>query len=141
MALILVVDDDHEINDLIAVTLKVEGYEVRQAHNGEAALRMAQEHAPDLILLDVMMPRMSGIEVAHALHLSPKTNGIPIIFVTADSEPKERAAGLAIPQVVDYVCKPFDLQELVIRLRNALASAFVAKGRQKEVQFLIRNRR
>jgi DNA-binding response OmpR family regulator len=141
MARILIVDDDHEINTLIAITLRIEGYEVAQAHDGETAVSMARESAPDLILLDIMMPGMSGMDVARALHASPATIHIPIIFVTASSQPKERAMGLAIPQVLDYICKPFDLQELVIRLSNALACANAMKCGQKEAYELITRRR
>jgi DNA-binding response OmpR family regulator len=135
---ILVVDDERSINELIAVTLKQEGYEVSQAPDGKAAVRMAHELKPDLILLDMMMPGMTGIDVARTLHASPGTIHIPIIFVTALSEPRERVEGLAIPQAVDYVCKPFELQELVIRVRNALSYSNAVKCQQAEIDVLQR---
>jgi len=118
MALILVVEDDPEINSLMALTLRVEDYEVIQARDGEQALEKVQEHAPDLILLDVMMPRMSGYEVARALQDKPSTANIPIIFVTAKAEMEDRVLGLEM--AVDYVCKPFQAQELLARVRAAL---------------------
>jgi diguanylate cyclase (GGDEF)-like protein len=118
MALILVVEDDPEINSLMALTLRVEDYDVIQARDGEQALKLVQERSPDLILLDVMMPRMSGYEVAHALQDRPSSVNIPIIFVTAKAEMEDRVTGLEM--AVDYVCKPFAAPELLARVRAAL---------------------
>lgn len=118
MALILVVEDDPEINSLMALTLRVEDYDVIQAHDGEQALRMVEEHSPDLILLDVMMPRLSGYDVARVLHDRKVTARIPIIFVTAKSEMEDRVHGLEM--AIDYVCKPFAAPELLARVRAAL---------------------
>jgi diguanylate cyclase (GGDEF)-like protein len=118
MALILVVEDDPEINSLMALTLRVEDYDVIQARDGEQALRLVQERNPDLILLDVMMPRMSGYDVARALQDKPAFVHIPIIFVTAKSEMEDRVLGLEM--AVDYVCKPFAAPELLARVRAAL---------------------
>jgi two-component system cell cycle response regulator len=118
MALILVVEDDPEINALIALTLRVEDYEVAQARDGEQAIRMVREMHPDLVLLDVMMPRVSGYDVAFAMQDKPSTASIPIIFVTAKNEMEDRVVGLEI--AVDYVCKPFAAPELLARVRAAL---------------------
>ncbi len=118
MALLLVVEDDPEINSLMALTLRVEDYDVIQARDGEQALQMVQDRAPDLILLDVMMPRMSGYDVARTLQDKPSTAHIPIIFVTAKSEMEDRVLGLEM--AVDYVCKPFAAPELLARVRAAL---------------------
>jgi diguanylate cyclase (GGDEF)-like protein len=118
MALILVVEDDPEINSLMALTLRVEDYDVIQARDGEQALRLVQERNPDLILLDVMMPRMSGYDVARTLQDKPAFVHIPIIFVTAKSEMEDRVLGLEM--AVDYVCKPFAAPELLARVRAAL---------------------
>jgi diguanylate cyclase (GGDEF)-like protein len=118
MALILVVEDDPEINSLMALTLRVEDYDVLQARDGEQALKLVQERSPDLILLDVMMPRMSGYEVAQALQDRPSSVNIPIIFVTAKAEMEDRVTGLEM--AVDYVCKPFAAPELLARVRAAL---------------------
>lgn len=120
MAQILVVDDDPDLNKLIALILRVDGYDVRQAAEGETALRMVQESAPDLILLDMMMPGMSGIDVARALHDTPQTTHIPVVFCSAKCDQDSYAEGLAIPQVVDYVFKPFAPQDLLSRLHNVL---------------------
>jgi diguanylate cyclase (GGDEF)-like protein len=118
MALILVVEDDPEINSLMALTLRVEDYDVIQARDGEQALKLVQERSPDLILLDVMMPRMSGYEVAQHLQDRPSSVNIPIIFVTAKAEMEDRVTGLEM--AVDYVCKPFAAPELLARVRAAL---------------------
>src|SRR4028119_137022 len=118
MALILVVEDDPEINALIALTLRVEDYEVAQARDGEQAIRLVQELHPDLVLLDVMMPRVSGYDVAFAMQDRPSTASIPIIFVTAKNEMEDRVIGLEI--AVDYITKPFAAPELLARVRAAL---------------------
>ncbi|HEX8550337.1 MAG TPA: response regulator [Abditibacteriaceae bacterium] len=120
MAHILVVDDEPSINGLIAMVLKLEGHDVRQAHEGKTALRMAQEITPDLILLDVMMPGMSGFDVAHALFQSPATQRIPIMFVTATPKPEDLDSNPSMPPIVDYVCKPFEIQSLMVQVRRAL---------------------
>ena len=118
MALILVVEDDPEINSLMALTLRVEDYDVMQARDGDQALKLIGERAPDLILLDVMMPRVSGYDVARSLQDKPSTSHIPIIFVTAKTEMEDRVFGLEM--AVDYVCKPFAAPELLARVRAAL---------------------
>lgn len=118
MSLILIVEDDPEINALMALTLRVENYDVAQARDGAQGIKLACERLPDLILLDVMMPRMSGYDVANALSQMPDTMHIPIIFVTAKSEMEDRVRGLEMG--FDYVCKPFAAPELLARVRVAL---------------------
>jgi len=103
---------------LIALTLRMEDYEVAQARDGDQALRLVRDIHPDLILLDVMMPRVSGYDVAFSLQDRPSTASIPIIFVTAKSEMEDRVIGLEI--AVDYICKPFAAPELLARVRAAL---------------------
>ena len=120
MSRILVVDDSRDVSEVIAMGLRVNGHEVALAHNGAKALALLQESQPDLILLDLMMPDMTGHEVAAAIREMPSAAHVPIIFVSARDEPEERAASLALPQVVDYVCKPFVFAELLIRVTNAL---------------------
>ncbi len=104
----------------MAMGLRVNNHEVALAHNGAKALALLQENLPDLILLDLMMPDMTGHEVAGAISEMPSAAHIPIIFVSARDEPEERAASLALPGVVDYICKPFVFEELLIRVTNAL---------------------
>lgn len=118
VASILVVEDDPEINALMALTLRVEEYEVLQARDGQQALKILAEQTPDLILMDVMMPRISGYELARVLQEQSATRHIPIIFVTAKSEMEDRVRGLEM--AIDYVCKPFAAPELIARVRVAL---------------------
>ena len=118
MPLIMIVEDDSSINALMALTLRVEDYEVIQARDGQQALQMLETQQPDLILLDVMMPKISGYEVARTLQDKPATAHIPIIFVTAKAAMEDRVRGLDL--AVDYVCKPFAAPELLARVRVAL---------------------
>jgi CheY-like chemotaxis protein len=122
MAHILVVDDDPSINDLNALTLKREGHDVRQAHDGRAAVKMALESAPDLILLDVMMPVMSGYDIARALYGSSVTRQIPILFFSASAKPDNLEDKRLMPPILGYLSKPCDIHVLVDRVRNALNS-------------------
>lgn len=115
---VLVVEDSPEISAMMALTLQLEGYEVVQASDGVQALDATRTTAPDLILLDVMMPGLSGFEVAQALKANEATADIPIIFVTAKHEVDDLVQGLEI--AVDYISKPFAVPELVARVRAAL---------------------
>ena len=115
---ILVVEDSPEISALMALTLRMEGYEVVQAAEGSRALEVAAQFDPSLILLDVMMPGMSGFEVAQRLKKADNTRDTPIIFVTAKHELDDLVQGLEI--AVDYICKPFAVPELVARVRAAM---------------------
>ena len=118
VATILVVEDDPEINALMALTLRVEEYEVLQARDGQQALKILAEQTPDLILMDVMMPRLSGYDLARILQEQSATRHIPVIFVTAKCETEDRVRGLEM--AMDYVCKPFAAPELIARVRAAL---------------------
>lgn len=115
---VLVVEDSPEISAMMALTLQLEGYEVVQASDGVQALEATRTASPDLILLDVMMPGLSGFEVAQALKANESTSDIPIIFVTAKHEVDDLVQGLEI--AVDYISKPFAVPELVARVRAAL---------------------
>jgi DNA-binding response OmpR family regulator len=118
MSKILVAEDDFEMNSYVAITLRMEGHEVIQAHDGERALQLARETGPDLILSDVEMPHRSGLSLARELQEDPATATIPIIFVTGRQELEARVAGLEYS--VDYVVKPFATPELMARVRAAL---------------------
>lgn len=118
MIVVLIAEDDPEINELMALTLRMEGYQVVQARDGEQALECVKQQEPDLILLDVMMPRISGYGVARTLQENDATSHIPIIFVTAKHEMEDLVHGLEL--AVDYVCKPFAMPELLARVRAAL---------------------
>lgn len=118
MTKVLVAEDDTAINNLMSLTLRMDGYEVLSAHNGCEALELILEQAPDLVLLDVMMPGMSGYEVAREMQSRPNFTNVPVIFVTAQHEMQDRIQGLEM--AVDYVCKPFAVPELLARVRTAV---------------------
>jgi diguanylate cyclase (GGDEF)-like protein len=118
MTKVLIAEDDIEINNLMALTLRMEKYEVIQAHDGRQALQLIAEQSPDLVLLDVLMPGLNGYEVARELHSQTATRHLPVIFVTAKQDMEDRVAGLEM--AVDYICKPFAVPELLARVRTAV---------------------
>jgi len=117
MATILIVDDEPEIVRGLEDNLRFEGYTTRSAHNGTEALALATTEAPDLILLDVMMPAMSGWDVCRELRR--RGVDVPIIMLTARGEEADRVQGLELG-ADDYVTKPFSLRELLARVRAVL---------------------
>ncbi|MDQ6796538.1 MAG: response regulator transcription factor [Actinomycetota bacterium] len=114
---ILVVDDEPSIVDALATTLRYEGFDVREATSGRAALSMVQESPPDLIVLDIMLPDLDGLEVTRRL----VADGIkvPVLFLTARDSIDDKIAGLTVGGD-DYVTKPFSLAEIVARARAIL---------------------
>jgi class 3 adenylate cyclase len=119
--LVLVVDDEEANRMLLADSLETHGYEIIEAENGEQALQKIAQRSPDVILLDVMMPRMDGFEVCRRLKKDPLTAHIPILIVTALSERMERMMGIAAG-ASDFLTKPVDLQELTLRVGHAAHS-------------------
>src|SRR3954465_5307586 len=111
MTTVLVIDDEEPIRLLCSVNLAAEGIEVLEAADGPSGLEQAREHTPDVVLLDVMMPGLDGWRVAEQLLEDDRTNAIPIIFLTARAEFRDRARGLDIGGV-DYVTKPFNPLQL-----------------------------
>ena len=108
----LVVDDSRVIRELIAVNLELEGFEVTTAGDGERALELAAEFRPDVITLDVMMPRLNGFETVHRLRQDPRTAGIPVVMVTGRAQSADRERGEEVG-VEAYLTKPFEPAELV----------------------------
>jgi two-component system, OmpR family, response regulator len=119
---VLVVDDEPSIVDAVATSLRYEGFEVDEATTGRAALASAQERSPDLIVLDVMLPDLDGLEVTRRL----RADGIrvPILFLTARDAIEDKVSGLTVGGD-DYVTKPFSLAEVVARVRAILRRAGV----------------
>jgi two-component system phosphate regulon response regulator PhoB len=117
MPKILVVDDETDAVELISFNLKAAGFDVVAAANGAEALKSARLHAPDLILLDVMLPEIDGLEVCKLLRRDPATAGVPIIMLTAKAAEIDRVLGLELG-ADDYVTKPFSPRELVLRVRK-----------------------
>ncbi|WP_299481950.1 phosphate regulon transcriptional regulator PhoB [Cypionkella sp.] len=116
---VLLVEDEPAQRAVLSYNLEAEGFEVRTADNGEDALSLIAEEAPDLILLDWMMPLVSGIEVCRRLKARPETRGIPIIMLSARSEEVDKVRGLETG-ADDYVIKPYSVVELMARLRAQL---------------------
>ena len=116
---ILIVDDELINRKLLDVLLKHEGYQTQCAASGEEALLMIEQRAPDLILLDVMMPDLDGYEVARILKAHPASLNIPIIMVSAQNERTARLAGLNAG-AEEFLTKPIDRDELWLRVRNLL---------------------
>ncbi|MFI5933666.1 response regulator transcription factor [Actinoplanes sp. NPDC051494] len=120
MSTILLVEDDPDIRHLVSYKLGQGGLDVIAVADGVAALREARAHPPDLVLLDVRMPRMSGIEVCRELRAGPLTAKVPIIMLTARSRPQDLEQGYAAG-ATDYVVKPFSPRALLLRVEAALA--------------------
>src|SRR3989440_12163396 len=116
---VFVIDDEASIRLLCRVTLEAEGMEVLEAAGGTSGLNLAREEHPDVVLLDVMMPGLDGWRVAEELLEHEGTRGIPIIFLTARAEFRDRARGLDIGGI-DYVTKPFNPLELAPLVRDLL---------------------
>lgn len=116
---ILVVDDEQDLLDLIEYNLKKAGFNVFRAENGQSGIELARKQNPSLVLLDVMMPEMSGLEVCQRLRNSDETKNIPIIFLTARDDEVTEVEGLNLG-ADDYVTKPISTRKLISRIRAVL---------------------
>ena len=119
---VLVVEDEAALVTLLRYNLEREGFAVTEARDGEEALLLAREHKPDLVLLDWMLPHVSGIEVCRQLRRLPDTRSVPIVMLTARGEDADKVRGLD-SGADDYVTKPFSPSELIARLRAHLRRA------------------
>lgn len=113
---ILIVDDDLQLLQLVALNLELEGYAVLLAGDGQQAIKQIETHAPDLVLLDVMMPRMSGFAVCHRVR---EFSTVPIIIITAQGRSQDKVRGLNLG-ADDYLTKPLNMDELLARVHAAL---------------------
>ncbi len=118
-ARILIVDDDEDIVRFVEMNLRFEGFDVVVADDGPQALTEIGRRRPDLVLLDVMMPALDGVEVTRRIRADPLTAGLPVIMLTAKGLGADRVAGLTAG-ADDYIIKPFDTLELVARVRSTL---------------------
>ena|SRR5947199_3411936 len=116
---VLVVDDDPVIVKLLQVNFEMEGYEVITASDGEEGLQRARESMPDVMLLDVMMPKINGLQVASTLKGDATTAGIPIVLLSAKAQAADVQAGKAVAD--EYITKPFDPLELLDRVSKLIA--------------------
>ncbi len=128
---ILVIDDEKDLIELVRYNLQKEGFDVIGAPDGKAGLEVAREHRPDLILLDLMMPGLDGLEVCRRLRADGRTAGIPVILLTAKATEADRVVGLEMG-ADDYVTKPFSPRELVARVKVRLRRV-AAEGEDREV--------
>ena len=116
---VLLVEDEPDLNQTVAFNLDSEGYSVESAFNGKDALKLIEEKTPDLILLDLMLPDMSGLEICRILRSSKKTKNIPIMMVTAKGEEIDRIVGFELG-ADDYIVKPFSIREFMLRVAAML---------------------
>ncbi|MEZ5413190.1 MAG: response regulator transcription factor [Opitutaceae bacterium] len=130
---ILVVDDEPDVTDLLAYTLKAKGFTVEALNNPNASVGFARTFLPDLVILDVMMPELNGIQICRMLRADPALKHVPIIFLTAKAEEGDRIQGLE-NGADDYVSKPFSTKELVLRVQSVLRRT--SEGGQPEVKLL-----
>ncbi len=117
--LVLVVDDDADIARFVEMNLVFEGFEVAVAYDGQEALTVIERRRPDLVLLDVMMPRIDGVELCRKLRADPMTSALPVIMLTAKGLSADKVLGLTAG-ADDYIIKPFDTLELIARVRSTL---------------------
>lgn len=132
-ARILVVDDEPDSIELIRFNLKASGYDVITAEDGEEALLKARKFSPDLILLDVMLPEIDGLEVCKILRRDPATAKLPVVMLTAKASEIDRVLGLEFG-ADDYVTKPFSPRELILRIRNLLKRQDEPEGEVERLQ-------
>ena len=119
MAKILIAEDERDIRDLVAFTLRFAGYEVVVATNGEEAVQMAPQVNPDLILMDVRMPKMTGYEACKVMKANPDIKDIPVVFLTARGQENEIQQGLDVG-AEEYLLKPFAPDQLTNRVKAIL---------------------
>ena len=127
VAHILIVEDESALSTLLAYNLEKEGFTVRIAEDGERAIEALAEEPPDLVLLDWMLPHVSGIEICRRIRRDPATHDLPVIMLTARGEEADRIRGLETG-ADDYVTKPFSPAELIARVRALLRRARPAIG-------------
>ena len=119
MSKILIVDDEQDIVELLSYNLGKEGFSTIKAYDGEAAIGLVRSGKPDLMLLDLMLPKMNGLDVCKAIRRNPETANLPIIMLTAKGEEIDKIIGLEIG-ADDYITKPFSVKELIARVRSIL---------------------
>jgi phosphate regulon transcriptional regulator PhoB len=119
MTKILVIDDEKDIVELIAYNLEKEGFSILKAYDGEEALKAVKDQKPDLLILDLMLPKISGLDVCKKLRSNPATANTPIIMLTAKVDEIDKVVGLEMG-ADDYITKPFSVKELIARVRAIL---------------------
>ena len=131
---ILIVDDEKDIVDLVAYNLEKEGYETLKALDGEKALQLVRTKTPDLVVLDLMLPGIQGLEVCKRIRKVPETAAIPIIMLTAKGEEIDKVLGLEVG-ADDYITKPFSVKELLARVKAVLRRSEARRAADQEEVF------
>ena len=134
MQYILVIEDDLAISDLISYNLKQEKFGVYRAGSGEEGLKIAEQKRPSLVILDLMLPGIGGLDVCKRLKSDDRTRSIPVIILTARSEEVDRVVGFEVG-ADDYVTKPFSPRELALRVKAVLKRGEVVKAVEKTTVF------
>jgi two-component system phosphate regulon response regulator PhoB len=116
---ILIVDDEPDVADLVAYHLKAKGYHVETVNDPTASIGAARSFLPDLLILDIMMPDLNGMQICRIIRADPRLRQVPIIFLTAKAEENDRISGFETG-CDDYICKPFSTKELVLRVQSIL---------------------
>ena len=131
---ILIVEDEKNIVDILSFNLSKEGYNTLEAYDGESGLQLALEQDPDLILLDLMLPKMNGFDVCRALR--DKGDNVPVIILTAREEETDKVLGLELG-ADDYITKPFNILELKARVRALLRRAGMAAQKEQRARLTV----
>jgi two-component system phosphate regulon response regulator PhoB len=116
---ILIVDDEPDVTELVGYQLRAKGFAVEALNDPTQSIAKIRAFQPDLIILDVMMPNISGIQICRMLRADPKSRSIPVVFLTARAEEADRVLGLEVGGD-DYICKPFSVKELTLRIQGLL---------------------
>jgi two-component system phosphate regulon response regulator PhoB len=133
MARVLVIDDDADLRQVLQYNLRQAGHEPVMAATGEAGLKLALDASPDIALLDLVLPDMSGTTVVKSLRRDPLTRHVPIIVVTAKAEEVDRIVGFEVG-ADDYVVKPFSLRELLLRIEAVLRRGHATGGEHRLIE-------
>ncbi len=134
MARILVIEDERDLQKVLDFNLRQAGHKVLSALRGRDGLQVAREHSPELVLLDLMLPDISGTEVCRSLKRDPKTHGIPVVMLTAKGEEVDRVVGFELG-AEDYVVKPFSVRELLLRIDVILRRSGSEHAGQPPIRF------
>ena len=128
---VLVVEDDAAINELIGEYLKLDGHTYRPALDGGSALREAHDHAPNVVVLDVMLPDMDGFEICRRLKSDPRTKAVPVVMLSALADEQSRQTGMQCG-AVEYITKPFQPDQLLRAIKQYGCDCCNGNGRQAE---------
>ncbi len=120
MSKIMIVDDEPDLLEVVKLILESDGYQVVTAGGGQEALDKMEKELPDLVLLDIIMPKMDGWEVFSRIKSNPRTHEIPVIMLTAKDQRIDKLIGLHVVRVDDYITKPFGRAELLERIKRVL---------------------